>query len=151
VIGSWSDITPRKQLEDEFRQAQKMEAVGRLAGGVAHDFNNLLTVIVGFSHIVAASLRPGDANRGYLEQVCKAGEQASSLTHQLLAFSRKQMLVPAVVDLNVLLKDMEKMLSRLIGEDIQLAFSLEPSLWKVKVDPGQMTQVIMNLVVNSRD
>src|SRR5262249_32464587 len=105
----------------------------------------------GYSQIVAADMRPDDPSRGPLEQVRKAAERAAALTQQLLAFSRHQMLVPAVVDLNVLLKDMEKMLLRLISEDVQLALSLEPSLWKVKVDPGQMTQVIMNLVVNSRD
>jgi PAS domain S-box-containing protein len=151
VVGSWLDITERKQLEEQFRQAQKMEAVGRLAGGVAHDFNNLLTVINGYGEILAGSFRAHDPLRGFVEEIRKAGERAAALTRQLLAFSRKQMLVPVVLDINVLLDDIEKMLSRLIGEDIDLKLATQPELWKVKVDPGQMEQVVMNLVVNSRD
>jgi CheY-like chemotaxis protein len=128
-----------------------MEAVGRLAGGVAHDFNNLLTVINGYSDLLIGGLRAGDPLRQSLEQIHKAGERAASLTRQLLAFSRKQVLVLEVLDVNVLLAEMEKMLSRLISEDIELRFAAEPALWQVKVDPGQIEQVIMNLVVNARD
>jgi CheY-like chemotaxis protein len=128
-----------------------MEAVGRLAGGIAHDFNNLLTVINGYSDVAAGMLRPGDPLREMNDQIRKAGDRAATLTRQLLAFSRKQVLVPSVIDLNVLLKEMERMLGRLIGEDIDLKFLAEPDLWKIKVDPGQMEQVVMNLVVNSRD
>ena len=150
-IGVQTDVTDRRKLEEQFRQSQKMEAVGRLAGGVAHDFNNLLTVITGYSEILLGSFREGDPFRGMIDQIRKAGERAASLTRQLLAFSRKQMLVPEVFDLNFLLNDMAKMLSRLIGEDIDLKFAAERNLWLVKADPGQMEQVVMNLVVNSRD
>jgi two-component system, cell cycle sensor histidine kinase and response regulator CckA len=151
AVGSWTDITDRKQLEEQFRQSQKMEAVGKLAGGVAHDFNNLLTVITGYSEMLLGEFRESDPLYGYIEQIRKAGERAASLTRQLLAFSRKQMLVPHVLDLNALLTEMEKMLSRLIGEDIDLKVAAAAGLWRVKVDPGQMEQVVMNLAVNARD
>ena len=151
AVGSWSDLTERKHLEDQFRQAQKMEAIGRLAGGIAHDFNNLLTVINGYSEILIGNFHAGDPLHEFVQQIRKAGERAASLTRQLLTFSRRQMIVPVVVDLGSLLFEMERMLSRLIGEDIELKIVTRPDLWKVKVDPGQMEQVIMNLVVNARD
>lgn len=151
AVGSWSDITERRQLEEQFRQSQKMEAVGKLAGGIAHDFNNLLTVINGYSEVLIAELRPRDPLRVSLEEIRKAGERAAGLTHQLLAFSRKAVLAPVVLDMNTLLANLERMLSRLIGEDIIFNVVAEPGIWKVKVDPGQMEQVVMNLVVNARD
>jgi len=151
AVGSWSDITERKQLEEQYRQAQKMEAVGRLAGGVAHDFNNLLTIIMGYSEICLAQLRPEDPLRAPMTQIRKAGERAAGLTRQLLAFSRKQVLMPVVLDLNAIIAEMEKMLRRLIGEDVILTVHAGADLWKVKADPGQMEQVVMNIVVNARD
>jgi PAS domain S-box-containing protein len=151
LVGSWSDITERKHLEDQILQAQKMEAIGKLAGGVAHDFNNLLTVINGYSELLLFGVRPGDGSREPLEEIRKAGERAAALTRQLLAFSRKAVLSPVVLDLNDLLTNLQRMLVRLIGEDIELKSSLALGLWRVKVDPGQMEQVVMNLVVNARD
>jgi two-component system, cell cycle sensor histidine kinase and response regulator CckA len=145
------DITQMKELEDRFRQSQKMEAVGQLAGGVAHDFNNLLTVILGYSEIFLMRLPPGDPGREPMAQIRNAGLRAAALTRQLLIFGRKQILAPVVLDLNVLLHEIEKMLGRLIGEDVELATILEPELGRVKVDPGQIEQLIMNLVVNARD
>ena len=145
------DITEQKELEQRFFQSQKMEAVGHLAGGVAHDFNNLLTVINGYSEILLAKLSPGDMPWDGLLEIRKAGRRAQSLTRQLLAFSRKQVLRPVRLDLNLLLGDMEKMLGRLIGEDIEFVFSLDPDLMMVKADPGQLEQVLLNLVVNARD
>jgi len=149
--GSIEDITERKTLEEQFRQAQKMEAVGKLAGGVAHDFNNLLTAIIGYSDLNLQQLRPGDPLRSDIEEIKKAGQRASSLTRQLLAFSRKQVLEPRVLDLNHTVSDMHKMLQRLIGEDIQLETVLDAALGSVKADPGQLEQVLMNLAVNARD
>jgi PAS domain S-box-containing protein len=151
AVVTFLDITQRRQLEDQFRHAQKMEAFGKLAGGVAHDFNNLLTVICGYSELALGRLRVGDPLRDIFDQVRKAGERGTSLTRQLLAFSRKQVLQPVVLDLNALLLDMEKMLHRVIGEDIDLLISPEPPLWPVKADAGQLEQVIMNLIVNGRD
>lgn len=151
TVGSWSDLTERKHLEDQFRQSQKMEAVGRLAGGIAHDFNNLLTVINGYSELLVGNFKPGDPFRDFADQIGKAGERAASLTRQLLTFSRRQVIAPVAIDLNSLLRDMERMLSRLIGEDIEMKMVAKPDLWQVKVDPGQMEQVVMNLVVNARD
>jgi two-component system cell cycle sensor histidine kinase/response regulator CckA len=146
------DITGRKHLEEQLLQSQKMEAVGRLAGGIAHDFNNLLTVIIGFTELLLyRHLDDLSPLRGPLEEVQKAGKWAASLTHQLLAFSRKQVLQPKVLDLNAVVADTEKMLRRLIGEDIDLVTVLDPELGPVKVDPGQLEQVIMNLAVNARD
>jgi two-component system cell cycle sensor histidine kinase/response regulator CckA len=148
---SLRDLTERKHLEEQFRQSQKMEAIGRLAGGVAHDFNNLLTIILGYSDILKESLRAGDPLLESVDQIHTAGNRAAGLTRQLLAFSRNQVLAPVVLNLNTLLGDMEKMLGRLIGEDISLVFRPSADLWRVRVDAGQMEQIVMNLVVNSRD
>ena len=145
------DITERKQLEEQFRQVQKMEAIGRLAGGVAHDFNNLLTVIIGNSEFVRDLLDPDDPVRADVERVIKTGHRAASLTRQLLAFSRKQVLQPELLDLNGVISNMGKMLRRLIGEDVDLITVPEMELGKVKADPGQVEQVIMNLAINARD
>jgi PAS domain S-box-containing protein len=151
VSSSIRDVTERKSLEEQFRQAQKMEAVGRLAGGVCHDFNNLLTIINGYSDMLLNFLRKGDPIQEYAEQIHKAGERASALTRQLLAFSRKLVMQPEVLDLKALMADMGKMLRRLIGEDIDLKIVSDPNLWRVKADPGQIEQVILNLCVNARD
>jgi PAS domain S-box-containing protein len=145
------DITERKQLEEQLRQAQKMEGIGQLAGGVAHDFNNLLTVINGFSELLTLQLAPTDPHRGPLEEILKAGERAAGLTQQLLAFSRRQALLPQVVDLNGIVADTEALLRRLLGEDIDLLAVLRPELGRVRVDPRQLQQVILNLAVNARD
>ena len=145
------EITERKRVEGQLRQSQKMEAVGQLAGGVAHDFNNLLTAITGYSDLALARLREGDRLRKYVQEIKKAGERAASLTRQLLAFSRRQVLVPQVLDLNSVVGHLQKMLRRLIGEDIDLVTIAAPDLGCVRADPGQMEQVIMNLAVNARD
>jgi two-component system, cell cycle sensor histidine kinase and response regulator CckA len=149
--GSIEDITERKHLEEQLRQAQKMEAVGQLAGGIAHDFNNLLTAINGYSELTMMQLQSEDPLRRNIEEIKKAGERAAALTRQLLAFSRKQVLQPKILDLNSLVSEMEKMLRRLIGEDIDLQTVLNPELGSIKADPGQIEQVIMNLAVNARD
>jgi PAS domain S-box-containing protein len=141
-----------RETEAQLRQAQKMEAVGRLAGGVAHDFNNLLTVIRGYSELLLGRLAPTDAMRKDMEEIKKAADRASGLTRQLLAFSRRQFIAPKVLDLNALVSNMDGMLRRLIGEDIvELCTELDSSVGAVKADPGQVEQVIMNLVVNARD
>ena len=145
------NVAEREQLEEQLRQAQKMEAVGRLAGGIAHDFNNLLTVINGYSDLLLRQLSPEDPTRLKIEEIKRAGERAAALTHQLLAFSRKQVLQPKVLDLNAVVADVAKMLQRLIGEDIELVLSLNAALGQVEADPGQIEQVLMNLVVNARD
>ncbi len=149
--GLMIDVTERRNLEAQLRQAQKMEAVGRLAGGVAHDFNNLLTVIIGHSELLAESLGREESLREQAHEIQRAGERAASLTRQLLAFSRQQVLAPQVVDLNTVILGVEKMLKRLIGEDIELATVLDPNLGRTKADPGQIEQIILNLAVNSRD
>lgn len=159
-IGIWNDrkavlcvardVTEHRRLEEQLRQAQKMEVIGRFTGGIAHDFNNYLTAITGFSQL--ALLQIGDHPvRESLENVLKAAEKASGLTRQLLAFGRRQILRPEVVNLNDIVTDMTKMIRRIIGEDIELRQSLDPMLWNVKVDVGQLEQVIMNLVSNARD
>jgi len=145
------DITGRRRLENQLRQAQKMEAVGMLAGGIAHDFNNLLTIITGYSQLILNNLGPNDSNRHSAEQIMKAGERAAALTKQLLAFSRRQVLQPKVLELNKLVSSLTTMLQRLIGEDIELRLALEPDLGRINADPGQIEQVLMNLVVNARD
>src|SRR6202167_2762160 len=145
------DVSERRQLEEKFRQAQKMEAVGRLSGGVAHDFNNLLGVIIGYAEYLQESLEPENALRTSVDEILKAGKRAASLTRQLLAFSRQQVLDPKVLDLNGVVSDMEKMLRRLIGEDVELSTVLSPDLGRLKADQGQLEQVVMNLVVNARD
>src|SRR5712692_4505416 len=138
-----------KRLEEELRQAQKMEAVGRLAGGIAHDFNNLLTVITGYSDLLLLSGELPASGRDMLQQIKKAGDRAAALTRQLLAFSRRQMLVPEVIDLNSLVDSLSEMLRRVIGEDIDLELLLDSNLGSVTDDPGQVQQVLMNLVVNA--
>ena len=145
------DVTDRKQLEEQFRQAQKMEAVGRLAGGIAHDFNNLLMVIQGYADLLAERLAPADPLRKNAEQIRTAAQRAASLTRQLLAFSRKQMLAPSVISIDSVVADMEKILQRLIGEDVQLETHSQEELWPVKADRSQIEQVIMNLAINARD
>jgi signal transduction histidine kinase len=140
-----------RQSEERLRQGQKMEAVGRLAGGVAHDFNNLLTVIISYSDLLLEDLGSDDPKRDDVGQIRKAAEGAAALTRQLLAFSRQQVLEPKVLDVNASVVSTEKLLKRLIGEDVQLATSLAPDLGRVKVDPGQVEQIIMNLAVNARD
>ena len=146
-----AEVTERKRLEQQLRQAQKMEAVGRLAGGVAHDFNNLLTIISGYGGLLLE--HPGiiEPLRGYVNEIRDASGRAASLTRQLLAFSRQQVLAPRVLGLNAVVANIEKMLKRLIGEDIDLVTILGESLWPVKADPGQLEQVLLNLAVNARD
>jgi PAS domain S-box-containing protein len=138
-------------LQEQLRQSQKMEAIGRLAGGVAHDFNNLLTIIKGYSQLSLMELKEEDPLKGNIEIIQKASERAAELTRQLLAFSRRQIMEPKVLDLNGLLRDMEKMLHRVIGEDIELVTLLAEDLGRTKIDPGQIEQVILNLAVNARD
>ena len=145
------DVTQRRVLERQLRMAQRMEAVGRLAGGIAHDFNNLLGVILGYIQVIKRNLVSGNSLYEYAEEIEKASYRAVSLTRQLLAFSRQQVLEPITLNLNTLVADMEKMLPRLIGEDIDLKLMLDPVLGQVKADPGQLEQVLMNLAVNSRD
>jgi PAS domain S-box-containing protein len=143
------DVTEHKRLEAQLQQAQKLEAVGRLAGGIAHDFNNLLGVILGYSEILGR--QASEAQRAKLDQITKAAERAAGLTRQLLAFSRRQVIEPEVLDLNLLLSDLQTMLGRMIGEDIDLAIVPGADLGQVKADPGQLEQVVMNLSVNARD
>jgi two-component system cell cycle sensor histidine kinase/response regulator CckA len=140
-----------KSLEEQLLQSQKLEAVGRLAGGIAHDFNNLLTVIFGYAELSRDRLQADDPLRRNLDEILRAGNRAAALTRQLLAFSRKQVMQPKVIDLNALIADLERMLARMIGEDIELRTTLQKGLGCVRADPGQMEQVIMNLVVNARD
>jgi two-component system, cell cycle sensor histidine kinase and response regulator CckA len=149
--GTVEDVTERRALEDQLRQAQKMEAVGRLAGGVAHDFNNLLMVIKGHTELLRERLDRSDPQYRSIEQIEKAAERAASLTQQLLAYSRKQVIQPKVLDLNMVVAEMAKMLPRLLGEDIELVVVPNASLERVKADKGQIDQVIMNLAVNARD
>jgi len=145
------DVTERRKLEEQLRQSQKLESVGMLAGGIAHDFNNILTVITGYSDLTLKGLDNGDPLVNYVEGIEKAAARAASLTRQLLAFSRKQVLQPKVIDLNSVIMNIEKMLGRLVGEDMELCTSPGFGLGSVKADPGQIGQVILNLVVNARD
>lgn len=145
------DITARRVLEDQFRQAQKMEAVGRLAGGIAHDFNNLLMVISGYTEVLLDQLIPSHPLHSKAEAIRQASDRASALTRQLLAFSRKQHLELKVIDVNAIVTNMERLLRPLIGEDVELTTSLEPAVGCTRADAGQLEQVIMNLVVNAKD
>ena len=150
LIGTVQDITEYRHLEEKFRRAQKLEAIGQLAGGVAHDFNNLLVVIKGYTEMMLSELTPQDPLDPPLREVRLAADRAAALTRQLLAFSRRQVMRPQVVDLNALIHDIEKMLCRILFETIELRKDLNP-IWAVKVDPGQIEQVVMNLAVNARD
>ncbi|HXT24671.1 MAG TPA: ATP-binding protein [Candidatus Eisenbacteria bacterium] len=151
VIGVVRDVTEYRHMEERLRQSQKMEAIGTLAGGVAHDFNNLLMVISGYSSMLADALAPDQKLRGHVDQILKAGERATSLTGQLLAFSRKQTIQPTTLHLNQIVTGIEKLLRRLIGEDIKIFTHLAPDLGTILADAGQMEQVILNLAVNARD
>ena len=150
-VGVKEDITERKKSIEQLRQAQKMEAIGQLAGGIAHDFNNLLTIINGYSTLLLRSLDKDSPQHKEAEQILRAGERAADLTRQLLSFSRKQILAPKVLDINKQVKNIEKMLCRLIGEHIMLVTDLDEDVGLIKIDPGQVEQIIMNLVVNARD
>ncbi len=151
AVVTFRDMTERKKLEDQFRHAQKMEAIGRLAGGIAHDFNNLLTVINGYCSELISQFQENQQLRKSLEVIRNAGERAATLTRQLLAFSRRQVLQPKILDLNTIVTNMGMMLQRTIGEDIDLVTVLRPGIGWIKSDPGQLEQVIMNLAVNARD
>jgi len=151
LVATSRDVTERRALEEQLRQAHRLESVGRLAGGVAHDFNNLLTVIGGRAHLILSRLRPDDPLRRDIELIKKTGARAAQLTQQLLAFSRRQVLQPKVLDLNSVVAGLESILQRLIGEHIELVTSPAPGLGAVKADPGQLEQIIMNLALNARD
>ena len=151
LLGTVQDVTEYKRLEEKFRRAQRLEGIARLAGGVAHDFNNLLVVINGYAQMILSGLKADDPLRDRAQEIINAGNRAAALTRQLLAFSRKQVMHPRAIDLDGLLTGLEKMLRRLIREDIEVKRNLTPELWSVKADPDQVEQVIMNLVVNARD
>jgi two-component system cell cycle sensor histidine kinase/response regulator CckA len=151
VVGIGQDVTDRRRLESQLRQAQKLEAIGRLAGGVAHDFNNLLTIIQNYGRFVADELSPGSEALADMGEVLKASDRAAELTRQLLAFSRQQLLQPRLVDVNRTVANVAGMLRRLIGENIHLETDLAPDIWPVLADPGQLEQVLLNLAVNARD
>jgi PAS domain S-box-containing protein len=151
VLGIGIDITERVSAEEQFRQAQKMEAVGQLAGGIAHDFNNLLTAILGYSELLLQRVETDTELTQDVQEIRKAGQRASALTRQLLAFSRKQVLEPRTLDLRQVVGDVEKMLRRLIGEDVELRTTSAADLQRVKADPGQIEQVLINLAINARD
>jgi two-component system, cell cycle sensor histidine kinase and response regulator CckA len=145
------DITERKRLEEQLAQSQKMESIGRLAGGVAHEFNNMLSVIIGSAELLKQQVAEADAGRGYLEHILKAARRSSEITRQLLAFSRKEIASPRPVDLNALVAESQKMISLFIGEDVRLSFHPAEGLWSVKIDPMQVDQILMNLAANARD
>lgn len=151
IVVNSRDITERRQLEEQFRQAQRMEAIGQLTAGIAHDFNNLLTAINGFAGLMQLELPPDDPQQESVDKILHSGRRAADLVRQLLAFSRKQVIEPRILNLNTTVAEMDKLLRRTIGEDIDLETSLDPDLWWVKVDPTQMGQIIVNLAVNARD
>jgi len=151
VLGVATDITERKQLEDQFRQAHKMEAVGRLAGGIAHDFNNVLTIVRAQTEFLLADMPTDDVRRADVLEIQGAADRAAGFIRQLLAFSRRQLLQPEVLELNGVITGMESMVRRLVGEDVVLLTKLQPELPRVWADPGQLQQVILNLAVNARD
>jgi two-component system cell cycle sensor histidine kinase/response regulator CckA len=151
IVVNTRDVSDRRRLEGQLRTSQKMEAVGQLAGGIAHDFNNLLTAILGYCNLMLDDVTREDPLRGDLEEIRSAGERAAALTRQLLAFSRRQMLQPQVVDINVLVTQMEKLLRRLLSEGVELLTSLGPALYHVTVDPASVEQILVNLAVNARD
>jgi signal transduction histidine kinase len=158
ILLAVDDITERRlaqnalrRSEEHLRQSQKMEAVGRLAGGIAHDFNNLLTAIIGYSDLLQDTLAGNEPALQQVLEIKTAGERAASLTQQLLAFSRRQVLQPKVLDLNVIVADFERMLRRLVGERIKVAVNCAPGLWQVRADPGEIGRAIMNLALNARD
>ena len=151
ALGISFDVTAKQLLENQYRQAQKMEAVGQLAGSVAHDFNNLLTVILGFCELLLPDVDSSDPRQADIVEIQKAGMRAAGLTRQLLAFSRKQIIEPTVLDLNAVVSDMQAMLRRLIGEDVTITLDLAPDLGRMKADRGQLEQVVMNLAINARD
>ncbi|HET7903728.1 MAG TPA: PAS domain S-box protein, partial [Candidatus Eisenbacteria bacterium] len=151
VDGIEADVTERVKLEEQLRHAQKMEAIGQLAGGVAHDFNNILTAVIGYSDLLLTRLKEGDPNRRAVEEIRKGGERAAGLTRQLLAFGRRMTTQPRVVDPNAAVRDLEPMLRRLVGEDIVFELRLDPAVARVRIDPTQLEQVIVNLAVNARD
>ena len=145
------DITERRSLERQLLQSQKMEAIGRLAGGVAHDFNNLLGVILGQTELLQADLGSNPSVHRRTEAIDQSARRAAELTKQLLAFSRQQFIEPRVVDTNAIVRDVEKLLKRLIGEDVELAIHLPPNTGNIKIDPSQLEQILLNLAVNARD
>ena len=151
AVGISLDVTERHTLEEQYHQAQKMEAIGRLAGGVAHDFNNLLTAILGYSELLLTDLDPDDPRRGDIVEIQKAAESGAGLTRQLLAFSRKEIIAPTLFDLNAVVADMRAMLGRIIGEDVTVVLALWPERAPVRADRGQVEQIVMNLAVNARD
>jgi two-component system, cell cycle sensor histidine kinase and response regulator CckA len=151
LLGMWEDITERKKLQEQLLQAQKMEGIGRLAGGIAHDFNNLLTAVLGYAEMAMLTLESGHAIQRDLQNIVHAGTRAADLTRQLLAFARKQIIEPHVVDMNRLVAEMDMLLRRVIGEDIELVTLSQKDLWPVKIDPGQFEQILVNLAVNARD
>src|SRR6266566_560862 len=151
IIVNLRDLTERRKLEDQLRQSQKMDAIGQLAGGIAHDFNNLLTAILGYCNLMLDDMPVDNPMRGDLEEIRHAGERAAALTRQLLAFSRRQMLQPQIVDINAIVRQLEKLLRRLLSADVELVTALAPVLPTVKVDPVSIEQVLMNLAVNARD
>ena len=146
-----ADMRALRESEEGLRQAQKMEAVGQLAGGIAHDFNNMMTAVIGYSELVLARLEDAHPLRHEVEEIKRAGERASAMTHQLLAFSRKQVLQPRVFDLNTVVAEVDGLLQRLIGENVELVSVLDPALEPIEADPGELEQVIMNLAINARD